>query len=464
MSAGSALPVIDCYTEAEIVAVPAAGPDEVDHAVHAARKSFPAWRARPAAARCAYLAAAARALELRIGEVAGVISREVGMPIGLSKKIQVGLPVSNLRFYGDCATPIEAKRIDNSLVTAEPYGVVACITPWNYPLHQLVSKVAPALAVGNCVVVKPSEEAPISALILAQVFDEIGLPPGVFNVINGDAASGRLLAAHPQIDMISFTGSTAVGRQIGEQAGRSIIPMGLELGGKSASVVLPGADLGAAVKATAASCLLNSGQTCTALTRVVVANEDYDEAIELLVRAVERFSMGDPFDPNTRMGPLVSDRHRSRVREAIASAETAGARIATGGNDADVPPHGYFVAPTVLVDLDSHDAIAQTEVFGPVLVILRYSSTDDAVRIANDTVYGLSGAVWGSDVDSALEIARQLDAGQIDLNGAAFNPQAPFGGFKQSGIGREGGIHWLHEFSQMKSIQLPRTLRQAATT
>lgn len=449
------IPILDSYSELPIAAIAEGTESEIDHAVAAARRSLGAWRRLPAEERCAYLMSVADAIAACSGEIAATISREVGMPIGLSERIQVGLPVSNMRYFGGSAGWRQRPQVDNSLIVAEPYGVVACITPWNYPLHQLVSKVAPALVVGNCVVVKPSEQAPLSAMILAHLFDAIGLPPGVFNVVTGTGAgAGAALAAHPGVDMISFTGSSRVGVSIATSAAQAPIPVSLELGGKSAALLLPTADAARAVKATVNSCLLNSGQTCNALTRLVVPRSRYDEVVERVQVAVARFVMGDPFADSTRLGPLVSDRHRHTVLAAIDAARAEGAPLVAGGA-VETPDSGFFVAPTVFSVDDPTASIAQEEVFGPVLTLQTYDDVDEAVAIANGTRYGLAAAVWGPDLDSAVDVAHRLDVGQVDVNGAVFNPFAPFGGFKRSGIGREGGSFGLEEFSQLKSIQLP---------
>lgn len=409
------IPILDSYSELPIAAIAEGTESKIDHAVAAARRRLGAWRRLPAEERCAYLMSVADAIAACSEEIAATISREVGMPIGLSERIQVGLPVSNMRYFGGSARWRQRPQVDHSLIVAEPYGVVACITPWNYPLHQLVSKVAPALAVGNCVVVKPSEQGPLSAMILAHLFDSIGLPPGVFNVVTGTgtgtgAGAGAVLAAHPGVDMISFTGSSRVGVSIATSAAAAPIPVSLELGAKSAALLLPAADTARAVKAIVNSCLLNSGQTCNALTRLVLPRSHYDEVVERVQVAVAGFVMGDPFADSTRLGPLVSDRHRHTVLGAIDTADAAGATLVAGGA-VETPDSGFFVAPTAFSVDDPTASIAQDEVFGPVLTLQTYDDVDEAVAIANGTRYGLAAAVWGPDLDSAVDVAHRLDAG-----------------------------------------------------
>ena len=338
----------------------------------------------------------------------------------------------------------------------EPVGVVGAITPWNYPLHQIALKVAPALAAGCTVVLKPSEVAPFNAFILAEVVEAAGLPKGVFNLVTGfGPAAGEALVKHPQVDMISFTGSTRAGKRISEVAAQTVKRVALELGGKSASVILEDADLAAAVKGTVNGCYLNSGQTCTALTRMLVPAAQYEEAAKFAVEAAKAFTLGDPMSEATRLGPLSSRMQLDRVRDYIRKGVAEGAEVLTGG--ADKPeglPGGYFVKPTVFGKVKNSMTIAQEEIFGPVLSIIAYKDEEEAVRIANDSPYGLAGAVWSRDEARAQKVARRIRAGQVDVNGGAFNMNAPFGGFKQSGHGREAGVYGLEEFLEYKSLQL----------
>jgi acyl-CoA reductase-like NAD-dependent aldehyde dehydrogenase len=329
------------------------------------------------------------------------------------------------------------------------------ITPWNYPLHQIVAKVAAALAAGCTAVLKPSEVAPLAAYELAAAFHEAGLPPGVFNLVSGTGSvTGEAIAAHPGIDAVSFTGSARAGKRVAEVASQTVKRVTLELGGKSANVILPDADLGTAVKVGVAKAFINAGQTCTALTRMLVPGDDYDEAVALAVKAAARYVPGDPMAEGTRLGPLVSAAQRDRVRGFIERGEAEGATLAAGGAE---PPEGvtagYFVRPTVFSGVKPDMTIAQEEIFGPVLSVIGYGSEDEAVEIANGTRYGLAAAVWSGDADHAAAVGRRLRAGQVEINGGAFNPVAPFGGFGQSGYGRELGVHGMEEFLEIKSLQ-----------
>ena len=450
---GETIDVVNPYTEEVIGRVPAADADDVERAVAAARAAFPGWAATPAAGRAAFLAAIAERLSERGDELAATISAELGMPVGLSRLIQVGLPTMTFASMPGLLETLAAEEIGNSLVVREPLGVVAAVTPWNYPLHQIAAKVAPALAAGCTVVLKPSEVTPLCAFALAEICDEVGLPAGVLNLMTGHGPIvGGALTGHPGVDFVTFTGSEDVGRRIGETTGRHLVPSALELGGKSAGIVLDDADLEPAVTACVMRCLLNSGQTCIALTRLLVPRERLAEAEAIAAAVARAHVLGDPFDPATQLGPLVSAAQRSRVRAHIRRALLEGARLVTGGTDAPCE-RGYFVAPTVFSDVRTDMTIAQEEIFGPVLSIFAYDGEEDAIRIANDSRFGLSGAVWAGDEERALRVARRLRTGQVDINGGAFNPYAPFGGVGASGTGRELGAHGLNEFLYVKSIQ-----------
>ena len=454
----TATEVVDSYAETPFAALRASSAADVDRAVDAARRAGPAWSSLPAGQRGALLRAVADALEARAEPLTDAIMREVGMPAKLVKRIQVAAPIAAWRRYAAlCEDAGRESRIGHSVVRRVPAGVVACITPWNYPLHQVTAKVAAALAAGCTVVLKPSEIAPLSAFLLADAVAEAGLPAGVFNLVHGAGPEvGQALARHPGVDMVSFTGSTRAGREIGAAAGAGLKRLSLELGGKSAAIVLPGADLATAVKATLASCFLNSGQTCSAYTRLLVPAADHDRAAELARQCIGAYVMGDPADPATRLGPLASAGQRQRVHVMLERSLAEGARIVAGGADAcPVPERGYFVAPTVLDAVAPDSAIAQEEIFGPVLVLLPYKDSGQALAIANGTPYGLAAAVWGATAEQAYDAARPLRAGQIEINGAPFNPDAPFGGFGQSGMGRENGPHGLEEFTETISYQLP---------
>jgi betaine-aldehyde dehydrogenase len=384
------------------------------------------------------------------------IAREVGMPIKMAKMIQVGGPIFN---WGNAAKAARAfhwqEQVGNSLVVREPIGVVGCITPWNFPLNQITLKVAPALAAGCTVVLKPSEIAPVNAMILADIIHAAGLPAGVFNLVNGlGPVVGEVLASHPEVDMVSFTGSTRAGKRVAELAAATVKRVTLELGGKSASVILPDADLLAAVKGTIGACLLNSGQTCSAHTRMLVPANRYDEVKTLVQATIAKFTLGASLDENSRLGPLVSASQRERVLGFIRQGLEEGAELVAGGPDKPAFDKGYFVHPTVL-RVKPNDTLAREEIFGPVLVILTYDTEEEAIHIANDTIYGLGGGVWSVDQDHAVAVARQIRTGQVDINGGPFNGNAPFGGYKQSGNGRENGRYGLEEFLEYKAMQFP---------
>jgi acyl-CoA reductase-like NAD-dependent aldehyde dehydrogenase len=380
----------------------------------------------------------------------------MGMPIHLSHIIQAGLPALT---FGSMSQLLDSvcfeEHIGNSLVVREPVGVVAAITPWNFPLHQIAAKVAPALAAGCTVVLKPSEIAPLNAFVLAEIIDHAGLPAGVFNLVTGvGPVVGEALAAHPDVDLVSLTGSTRAGNRVSELAAHTVKRVALELGGKSPNVILDDAELGRAVADGVAKALLNSGQTCSALTRMIVPRAKLAEVEQLALEAAESYTLGDPFAEGTQLGPLVSAAQRERVRGYIHKGVDEGAKLLTGGADApEGLATGYFVRPTVFSEVQPDSTIAQEEIFGPVLSIIAYDSEEEAVEIANNSVYGLAGGVWSADPQRALAVARKLRAGQVEINGGAFNPLAPFGGYKQSGHGRELGRFGLEEYLEVKSVQ-----------
>ncbi len=448
--------VVNPATEEVVGRVPLGNSADVDAAVGAARRALPAWAGAPLAERQAAVAAVAAALEVRADEMAALITSELGMPLTLSRPIQVGLPMATFATAPAFAEEVPwTQEIGNSLVVREAIGVVGAITPWNYPLHQIAAKVAAAMVVGCTVVVKPSEVTPLNAFVLAEIMATAGVPAGVFNLVTGEGpVVGEALAAHPGVDMVSFTGSTRAGRRVSEVAAATVKPVALELGGKSANVLLDDTDLMRAVPDGVRKCVLNSGQTCSALTRMLVPRTRLAEAEAIAAAAMETIVVGDPRDPATNLGPLVSGLQRDRVREHLARAAADGQRLVTGGADApDGLDRGYYVRPTLYSDVDPASALAQEEVFGPVLSLIAYDDEDDAVRIANDSAYGLAGGVWSADDERALAVARRIRTGQVEINGAAFNPLAPFGGVKQSGHGREYGPWGLIEFTTVKSIQ-----------
>ncbi len=455
-SASETIEVINPATEETIDRVPAGTAADVDRAVAEARRALPGWETTPPAERAAFLRAILDGLRTRQEDLATLIATDLGAPYQVALKVHVGTPIAVLTGIIDIldAYDFAGRRCGNSLIVRDPVGVVGAITPWNYPLHQVVAKVAPALAAGCTVVLKPSEVAPLAAYALADIIDEAGLPPGVFNLVSGAGpVVGEAIAAHEGVDMVSFTGSTRAGKRVSELASRTVKRVALELGGKSPNLILPGADLPVAVKVGVAKAFVNSGQTCNALTRMLVHAPVYEEAVGLAVKAAERYTPGDPFVEATRLGPLASRAQLDRVRGYVNLGVEEGARLATGGTETTLD-RGYYVPPTVFADVTPSMTIAREEIFGPVLAILAYESEDEAVAVANDTPYGLAAAVWSADQDHAVAVGRRLKAGQVEINGGRFNPIAPFGGYKHSGNGRELGLHGLEEFLELKSLQL----------
>jgi len=455
-SGKTAIDVINASTEAVMGRIPEGDAADVAAAVAAARRAFDGWAATPVAERAAFLKKIQEGLKARSDDIARTIAGEVGMPLKLSAMIQAGSPIGTFGMYsrmlGDFAFE---EKVGHSLVVREPIGVVAAITPWNYPLHQIAAKVAPALAAGCTVVLKPSEVAPLNAFILAEVIDAAGLPAGVFNLVTGTGpVVGEAMVTHPEVDMVSFTGSTRAGKRVSELASQTVKRVALELGGKSAAVILDDADFAAAVRGTVNACFLNSGQTCTAHTRMLVPESRYAEAAKLAVEAAAKFTVGDPFAETSKLGPLISASQRDRVRDFIRKGIAEGAELLCGGPDAPAGlSKGYYVQPTVFGRVKPGSTIEQEEIFGPVLSIIAYKDEDEAARIANGTPYGLAGAAWAGSDERAIAFARRMRTGQVDINGGAFNALAPFGGYKQSGNGRELGKYGLEEFLEYKALQ-----------
>ncbi|CAB3759043.1 aldehyde dehydrogenase family protein [Paraburkholderia solisilvae] len=449
--------VVDSGSEQLMGRIPEGIEADAEAAIVAARASFDGWAATSPRERSAYLQKIADNLKARTDELAGLICGEVGMPIKLARAIQVGSAVQNWNAYAKLADEFQFEdKLGNSLVVREPVGVVAAITPWNYPLNQITLKVAAALAAGCTVVLKPSEIAPLNAFVLAEAIHEAGLPAGVFNLVSGyGPVIGEVLASHPSVDMVSFTGSTRAGKRVSELAAASVKRVALELGGKSAAVILDDADFAAAIKATVSACFLNSGQTCSAHTRMLVPESRYEEARALAKSTAENYVPGDPRNERTRLGPLASAAQQQRVQQYIARGIEEGAELVTGGPGMpDGIGQGFFARPTVFGRVHPKATIAQEEIFGPVLSILTYKDEDEAVRIANDSVYGLAGAVWAGSDERALRVARRMRTGQVNINGGAWNAAAPFGGYKQSGHGRENGTFGLEEYLEYKAMQL----------
>jgi len=449
--------VINAATEETMGTIPSCAAEDADRAVGAARAAFDSWSQTPREERAGYLMAIAAGLGERGEEITATITQELGMPLKLTQMIQVGLPTAQFASMPKLMEEILwEEEIGNSRVFREAAGVLGAITPWNYPLNQITAKVAPALAAGCTVVLKPSEVTPLNAFLLAEVIEAAGLPAGVFNLVTGlGPVVGEALAGHPGVDIVSFTGSTRAGRRVSELAAATVKPVAMELGGKSPNLILDDADLARAVPDGVAKCFLNSGQTCSALTRMLVPRAKLAEAEQLAAAAAEAFTPGDPFADSTRLGPLVSSVQRDRVRGYIEKGEAEGAKLLTGGAAApDGLDRGYFVRPTVFSEVTPEMTIAQEEIFGPVLAIQPYDGEEEGVKIANDSAYGLAGGVWSGDQERAVAVAKRIRSGQIEINGGAFNPLAPFGGYGQSGHGRENGRYGIEELLQVKSLQL----------
>jgi aldehyde dehydrogenase (NAD+) len=452
--AGRMAPIVNPADRSVIGEIALAGPAEAEAAIAAARAAFPAWSATSREERLAWLAKINAGLIARSDEIGAAISAEMGAPASLGRGAQAGSGPQHfaeaIRVLRDYAFET---ALGSTLLRREPIGVCVLITPWNWPLNQIAAKVAPALAAGCTMVLKPSELAPLDAVILAEIIDKIGLAPGVFNLVHGTGPDiGATLTSHPDVDMVSFTGSSRAGVAIATAAAPSIKRVALELGGKSANIILPDADLGTAIPASVRDCMLNSGQSCNAPTRLLVPRARLTEVCALAKTTAAALTIGPPA-ADCDLGPLANEPQYRRVVAMIAAAQAEGAALLVGGSE---PPAGLetglFVQPTIFVDVTPHMAIAREEVFGPVLAIIAYDTIAEAIAIANDSDYGLSGYVWGASLDAARAVARQLRTGMVHLNGASLDSAAPFGGYKMSGNGREWGVYGLEEFLEIKSI------------
>lgn len=456
------LEVFSPATEERVGSVPVAGPKDVDAAVAAARRAFDdgPWPRTSPAERAQVLAKAISLIEQRNDEIAGVIASELGQPGPSVQMVQMTPARGTLNYYAGLADSfnwVEERTgsFGRTRVTREPVGVVAAVIAWNVPLFLCANKIAPALLAGCSVVLKPAPEAPLAVNLIAEIFTEAGLPEGVLSVVPGGAETGENLVSHPDIDKITFTGSTAVGKHIGEIAARNLKRCSLELGGKSAAIVLEDADLDSTIAMLVMSGLINTGQACVGQTRILAPRSRYDEVVEKVAGATAFFPVGPPGDEAAQIGPLISAKQRDRVEGYIAKGKEEGARVVIGGGRPAHLDKGYFVEPTIFADVDNSMTIAREEIFGPVLCVLPYDSVDEAVKIANDSDYGLAGSVYTTDIEKGLEIASRVRTGTYGINWYAFDPGSPFGGFKNSGIGRENGPEGLEAFCELKSVLYP---------
>ncbi|KAA9156791.1 aldehyde dehydrogenase [Amycolatopsis acidicola] len=453
------IPVVSPSTEEVIGEVPDAGAEDVDAAARAARRSFSegTWRRMSADERADILDAALRLLEPKLDEIGRLVTAQMGLPSSIAK-VQIPGALETGRYFLGLARAEPTAEVrrgqTNAAVVKEPVGVVASIAPWNGPFNMAVAKIFPALATGCSVVYKPAPETPLDAYFIADALAEAGVPAGVFNYLTGDRDTGRALVAHPEVDKVSFTGSTAAGRQIGEECGRSFKRVQLELGGKSAAIVLEDADLTTTMQGIAIGSFFNTGQVCAAYSRILVPRSRHDEVVDALVATAESFVVGDPFDPATTMGPLVSRRQRDRVEGYLAAGVAEGAKVLTGGGRPEHLDKGFFIAPTVFGSAENSMRICREEIFGPVAAVLAYDTVEEAIAIANDSEYGLHGAVFTTDDEKALEVARAVRTGTFSVNSFTYNIEAPFGGVKCSGVGRDTGHEGLTAYYELKTINL----------
>lgn len=455
--ADKAIPVLEAATGELLGDGASATEADIDAAVAAARAALPEWRSSSPDHRAKVLKAFAAALHQRAASTTELVTRENGMPMRLSRGANGLFPAALLNYYATLITetPIEEVRpsaTGHTIVRREAVGVVAAIVPWNYPQALAAFKLAPALAAGCTVVLKASPETALDALVFAQAAAEAGMPAGVLNVVPGGTDAGAHLVSHPGVDKVSFTGSTAVGRIIGEVCGRLLRPVTLELGGKSAAVILDDADLDLTMKGLKSVSLINNGQTCFLGSRILAPRSRYGEVVDALADLVNGLTVGNPLDMETDIGPVVSARQRERVLDYIQDGKSSGAKLVAGGNVPKDQPRGWFVEPTVFADVDNASRIAQEEIFGPVLAVIPYDTDQQAIAIANDSEFGLAGTVWSTDTARATEVAREIHTGTVGINDYQLDMGAPFGGVKASGIGRELGPEGLDEFFALKSI------------
>lgn len=447
--------VVNPATEETFASISLGSREDVDRAVQAARRAFAVYGEASVEQRLDYLDRIIRGFRANLQELARLMTLEMGSPITFSTERQATVAL----FHFEEAARVLAsyafeQRMGSGIIRREPIGVCGLITPWNWPLNQVASKVAPALAAGCTVVLKPSELAPLSSIMLAEIIDEAGLPRGVFNLVNGDGPTvGEAIASHPDIDMVSFTGSTAAGIRVAKLAADGVKRVAQELGGKSANLILDDADIAASVQAGVHACYTNAGQNCQSPTRMLIPRSRRDLAFEAAKKAVAQIRLGDPLEPQTTMGPLVSRAQFDKVQDLIQSGIDEGAVLVAGGpgRPAEIN-RGYYVRPTVFGDVTEDMRIAREEIFGPVLSIINYETEEEAIAIANNTPFGLAGFVQSSDPERARRIANRIRAGRVYLNGAPFDRSLPFGGYKQSGNGREFGLFGFEEYLEVKAI------------
>lgn len=450
-------PVVEAATGERLGDGASATLADIDDAVAAARSALPSWRATPPRERAELLVAFGKALGARAAATAELVTRENGMPFRLSRGANGAFPTALLNYYAAMIVEtadeeIRPSAIGHTIVRREPVGVVAAITPWNYPQALAAMKIAPGLAAGCTMVLKASPETALDALVFAEAAEEAGLPPGVLNIVPGDATAGAHLVSHPGVDKVAFTGSTTAGRAIGEICGRLMRPVTLELGGKSAAIILDDADLDATIRGLRTASFVNNGQTCHLSSRILAPRSRYSEVVDAVAVLAQGLTVGDPLDKATDIGPLVSQRQRQRVLDYIEVGRSSGAKLIAGGSIPQDQPRGWFVSPTVFSEVSNSDRLAQEEVFGPVLAVIPYDDDAEAIALANDSDYGLAGTVWSQDTDRAIGVARAVHTGTIGVNDYQLALAAPFGGVKASGLGKELGPEGLQAYQTVKSI------------